>query len=251
MPKKVEKRTTRKTTKKPVTKAAAEPKKTKRKAATRKRSVKSKAKSKNWSKASVAGFYDFVSKSVEEMYGEKVPAKLRELAAAGREIKEKVYRDAVAKDLRATEAKYFPTADMLRLVEMSVNQATDILKTFDLDDVYKLASDTMMTMLAHFGTGIEGLEKLNKSCAATSRSAYKNMCDKRTQIQEELAAYQKTVAELGEEAAARIYITKSAEGMKKDAAEMLEKVKEAEQKCKELEAAAQLLERVEAELNKD
>ena len=242
MAKKVEKRTTKKIMSKSTPKTKV--KKTVARKAARK-SSKSAAVN-----IPVSAFYKYISGCIETMYGTKDPAELRVQAAIGKELAEKAYKEAVANDLKATELKHVSAADKMHIVNASLAQAYSTLRKIEANKKSGRTPENMLRMLAKFSEGIEGLEHLTKLCASSSKAAYKDTLAKEQKLNAEIETYKRLAAEKGEEAAADELIARASADMKERAAKSLEDIKTAKQKIKDLEGAAQLLERLAAETGK-
>ncbi len=243
MTKKVEKRMPKKSTSKSTPKTKA------KKTVTRKTACK--APESTTVNIPVSRFYGYISECIETLYGTDDPAELRAKAAVGKDLAEKAYKEAVANDLKATELKHAPAADKMRIVNASLAQACSTLHKIEAAKKEGRTPENMLRMLAKFSEGIEGLEHLTKLCASSSKSSYKDTLAQEKKLKAEIDTYKRLAAEKGEEAAAEELVAKASADMKERAAKSLEDIKTAKQKIKALEGAAQLLERVEAELNKD
>lgn len=242
MPKKAEKRTTKKNMSK------STPKTKVKKTVTRKAARKaSEAAAVN---IPVSRFYGYISECIETLYGTDDPAELRAKAAVGKELAEKAYKEAVANDLKATELKHVSAADKMRIVNASLAQAYSTLRKIEANKKSGRTPENMLRLLSKFSEGIEGLEHLTKICASSSKAAYKDTLAKEKKLNAEIDEYKRLAAEKGEEAAADELITRASEAMKEKAAKGLEDIKTAKQKIKDLEGAAQLLERLAAETGK-
>lgn len=242
MAKKAEKRTTKKSMSKSTPKTKV--KKTVTRKAARKTSEPAAVN------IPVSSFYGYISACIETLYGTKDPAELRAQAAVGKELAEKAYEEAVANDLKATELKHVSAADKMRIVNASLAQAHSTLRKIETNKKSGRTPENMLRMLAKFSEGIEGLEHLTKLCASSSKSAYKDTLAQEQKLKAEIDTYKRLAAEKGEETAAEELVAKASADMKERAAKSLEDIKTAKQKIKALEGAAQLLERIEAELNK-
>ena len=198
----------------------------------------------------VSSFYRYISGCIETLYGTDDPADLRAKAAVGKELAEKAYMEAVVNDLKATELKHAPAADKMRIVNASLAQACSTLRKVETNKKSGRTPDNMLRMLAKFSEGIEGLGHLTKLCASSSKASYKDMLAQEQKLSAEIDTYKRLAAEKGEEAAADELVVKACADMKEKAAKSLKDIKTAKQKIKALEGAAQLLERIEAELNK-
>lgn len=242
MPKKAEKRTTKKIMSK------STPKTKVKKPGVRKAARKSsKSATVN---IPVGDFYKYISGCIETLYGTDDPAELKVKAAVGKELAENAYKEAVANDLKAKELKHMPAADKMRIVSASLAQAYSTLRKIEANKKSGRTPENMLRMLAKFSEGIEGLEHLTKLCASSSKSAYKDTLAKEKKLNAEIETYKRLAAEKGEEAAADELIARASEAMKERAAKGLEDIKTAKQKIKALEGAAQLLERLAAEAGK-
>lgn len=243
MTKKVEKRMPKKSTSKSTPKTKA------------KKTVTRKAARKPAEPAAVnipvSRFYGYISECIETLYGTDDPAELRAKAAVGKELAEKAYKEAVANDLKATELKHASAADKMRIVNASLTQAYSTLLKIEASKKEGRTPENMLRMLAKFSEGIEGLGHLTKLCASSSKASYKDTLALEKRLKADIEEYNRLKAEKGEEAAADELVAKASADMKEKAAKSLEDIKTAKQKIKALEGAAQLLERVEAELNKD
>lgn len=242
MTKKAEKRTTKKNMSK------STPKTKVKKTVTRKAARKSsKSDAVN---IPVSAFYKYISGCIETLYGTDDPAELRMKAAVGKELAENAYKEAVANDLKATELKHVSAADKMRIVNASLSQAYSTLRKIEANKKSGRTPENMLRMLAKFSEGIEGLEHLTKLCASSSKAAYKDTLAKEKKLNAEIETYKRLAAEKGEEAAADELIARASADMKERAAKSLEDIKTAKQKIKDLEGAAQLLERLAAETGK-
>ena len=242
MPKKAEKRTTKKNMSKSTPKTKV------------KKPVARKAARKASESAAVnipvGDFYKYISGCIETLYGTDDPAELRMKAAVGKALAEKAYKEAVANDLKATELKHVSAADKMRIVNASLAQAYSTLRKLEAAKKSGRTPENMLRLLAKFSEGIEGLEQLTKLCASSSKSAYKDTLAQEKKLNAEIETYKRLAAEKGEEAAADELIAKASAEMKERAAKSLEEIKTAKQKIKDLEGAAQLLERLAAETGK-
>lgn len=243
MTKKVEKRMPKKSTSKSTPKTKA------KKTVTRKTARKSSEPAAV--NIPVSSFYKYISGCIETLYGTNDPAELRAKAAVGKELADKAYMEAVVNDLKATELKHAPAADKMRIVNASLAQAHSTLHKIEASKKEGRTPENMLRMLAKFSEGIEGLEHLTKLCASSSKASHKDMLAQEQKLKAEIEEYNRLKAEKGEEAAADELVAKASADMKERAAKSLKDIKTAKQKIKALEGAAQLLERVEAELNKD
>lgn len=198
----------------------------------------------------VSRFYRYISECIKTLYGTNDPAELRAEAAVGKELAEKAYEEAVANDLKATELKHASAADKMRIVNASLAQAYSTLRKVETNKKSGRTPDNMLRMLAKFSEGIEGLGHLTKLCASSSKASYKDMLAQEQKLSAEIDTYKRLAAEKGKEAAADELVVKACADMKEKAAKSLEDIKKAKQEIKALEGAAQLLERIEAELNK-
>lgn len=198
----------------------------------------------------VGDFYKYISGCIETLYGTGDPADLRMKAAVGKALAEKAYKEAVANDLKATELKHVSAADKMRIVNASLAQAYSTLRKIEAAKKSGRTPENMLRMLAKFSEGIEGLEQLKKLCSSSGKSAYKDTLAQEQKLNAEIEAYKRLAAEKGEEAAADELIAKASAEMKERAAKSLEEIKTAKQKIKDLEGAAQLLERLAAETGK-
>lgn len=198
----------------------------------------------------VSSFYKYISGCIETLYGTKDPAELRAQAAVGKEIAEKAYMEAVVNGLKATEFKHAPAADKMRIVNASLAQACSTLRKVEASKKEGRTPENMLRMLAKFSEGIEGLGHLTRLCASSSKASHKDILAQEKKLKAEIDTYKRLAAEKGEEAAAEELVAKASAEMKEREAKDLEDVKKAKQKIKALEGAAQLLERIEAELNK-
>ena len=196
----------------------------------------------------VGDFYKYISGCIETLYGTDDPAELRMKAAVGKALAEKAYKEAVANDLKATELKHVSAADKMRIVNASLAQAYSTLRKLEAAKKSGRTPENMLRLLAKFSEGIEGLEQLTKLCASSSKSAYKDTLAQEKKLNAEIETYKRLAAEKGEEAAADELIAKASAEMKERAAKSLEDIKTAKQKIKALEGAAQLLERLAAEV---
>lgn len=196
----------------------------------------------------VSAFYKYISGCIETLYGTNDPAELRAEAAVGKELAEKAYEEAVANDLKATELKHVSAADKMRIVNASLAQACSTLRKIEASKKEGRTPENMLRMLAKFSEGIEGLEHLTKLCASSSKSSYKDILAQEQNLKTEIDTYKRLAAEKGEEAAAEELVVKASADMKERAAKSLEDIKTAKEKIKALEGAAQLLERLAAEV---
>lgn len=243
MAKKAEKRTTKKSMSKSTPKTKV--KKTVTRKAARKTSEPAAVN------IPVSSFYRYISGCIETLYGTDDPADLRAKAAVGKELADKAYMEAVVNDLKATELKHAPAADKMRIVNASLAQACSTLRKIEASKKEGRTPENMLRMLAKFSEGIEGLEHLTKLCASSSsKASYKDTLAQEKKLKAEIDTYKRLAAEKGEEAAAEELVAKASADMKERAAKSLEDIKTAKQKIKALEGAAQLLERIEAELNR-
>lgn len=240
MAKKVEKRTTKKSMSKSTPKTKV--KKTVARKAARKPSEPAAVT------IPVSRFYGYISACIETLYGTKDPAELRAQAAVGKELVEKAYKEAVANDLKAKELKYVSAADKMRIVNASVAQACSTLRKIEASKKEGRTPENTLRMLAKFSEGIEGLEHLTKLCASSSKASYKDTLAQEEKLKAEIDTYKRLAAEKGEEAAAEELVAKACADMKERALKSLEDIKTAKQKIKALEGAAQLLERLSAEV---